>query len=305
MTGAVEPGPSRGRAIAIGLFVTFLWSTSWVLIKFGLRDIPPTSFAGIRYALAAAVVIPWALRRPHRRAIRQLTGSNWRELITLGVLLYAVTQGAVFVGLAHLPAVTVNLILSFTTSAVALIAIPLLGETPGLRQWAGIGLALVGALVYFHPLTIPAGQTIGYLAVAIALVANAVAVILGRRINRRRDLSPAVITAVSMAVGGGLLLAGGWLVEGIPPLPGYLWLIIGWLALVNTALAFSLWNEILQVLSAAESSVINGTTLIMIPILAVVFLGETINLQQGAGLLLAIVGTLLVQLRPRPAPVPL
>jgi drug/metabolite transporter (DMT)-like permease len=70
-------------------------------------------------------------------------------------------------------------------------------------------------------------------------------------------------------------------------------------------LAFSLWNEILQVLSAAESSVINGTTLIMIPILAVVFLGETINLQQGAGLLLAIVGTLLVQLRPRPAPVPL
>ena len=34
------------------LFVTFLWSTSWVLIKFGLQDIPAISFAGLRYALA-------------------------------------------------------------------------------------------------------------------------------------------------------------------------------------------------------------------------------------------------------------
>ena len=34
------------------LFVTFLWSTSWVLIKFGLQEIPAIGFAGLRYALA-------------------------------------------------------------------------------------------------------------------------------------------------------------------------------------------------------------------------------------------------------------
>jgi len=287
----------------VALFVTFLWSTSWVLIKIGLRDISPTSFAGLRYSLAAALVLPLAFRPHHRQSLRRLTAANWRELIGLGILLYALTQGAVFLGLAHLPAVTVNLLLSFTTSAVALIAIPVLGETPGRRQSIGIVVALGGALLYFHPLTIPAGQALGYIAVLIGLAANALSVILGRRINRRRDLSPTVITAVSMGVGGGLLLAGGWLFEGIPPLPPSVWLIIAWLALVNTALAFSLWNQTLQVLSAAESSVINGTTLIMIPILAVAFLGETISRQQLAGLLLAAVGTLLVQLRPRPEPV--
>jgi len=33
------------------LFVTFLWSSSWVLIKFGLEEIPPLTFAGLRYGL--------------------------------------------------------------------------------------------------------------------------------------------------------------------------------------------------------------------------------------------------------------
>jgi len=41
------------RAVLQALFVTFLWSTSWVLIKLGLKDIPPLTFA--------ECVIPWRL----------------------------------------------------------------------------------------------------------------------------------------------------------------------------------------------------------------------------------------------------
>ena len=35
----------RFRAILQALIVTFLWSTSWVLIKIGRRDIPTLTFA--------------------------------------------------------------------------------------------------------------------------------------------------------------------------------------------------------------------------------------------------------------------
>jgi len=41
----------RLRAILQALIVTFLWSTSWVLIKIGLEDIPAVTFAGLRYFL--------------------------------------------------------------------------------------------------------------------------------------------------------------------------------------------------------------------------------------------------------------
>jgi drug/metabolite transporter (DMT)-like permease len=50
------------RAVLEALFVTVLWSSSWVLIKTGLRDIPPLTFAGLRYAIAAAILAPIAFR---------------------------------------------------------------------------------------------------------------------------------------------------------------------------------------------------------------------------------------------------
>ena len=75
------------------------------------------------------------------------------------------------------------------------------------------------------------------------------------------------------------------------------WVIIAWLAVVNTALAFTLWNHTLRTLAAVESSIINSTMLIQIAILAWVFLGERITLQQGAGMILAGLGAVIVQLR--------
>jgi drug/metabolite transporter (DMT)-like permease len=74
------------------------------------------------------------------------------------------------------------------------------------------------------------------------------------------------------------------------------WLIIGWLALVNTALAFTIWNRTLQTLNAIESSIINGTMLPQIAILAWVFLGEALGSREIIGLCLVAVGTLIVQL---------
>ena len=46
-----------------------------------------------------------------------------------------------------------------------------------------------------------------------------------------------------------------------------------------------------------ESSIINGTMLIQIAVLAWIFLGETITVQEGIGMMTAAVGALLVQLK--------
>ncbi|HKZ55913.1 MAG TPA: DMT family transporter [Anaerolineales bacterium] len=47
-------------AVFQALFVTFLWSTSWVLIKWGLDEIPPLIFAGLRYGLGFLCLLPFA-----------------------------------------------------------------------------------------------------------------------------------------------------------------------------------------------------------------------------------------------------
>ena len=202
-----------------------------------------------------------------------------------------------FLALAYLPAVTVNLLWSFSTVAVALLGILWLAERPSGFQWLGIALAALGAIVYFYPAALRQEHMVGIVASAIGILANAGAAILGRRINRAREIHPIVVTAVSMGVGSIALLMIGVLLQGFPVITGKGWAIIAWLAIVNTAFAFTLWNYTLRTLSATESSIINGTMMIWIPILAVVFLDETVSTKELLGLLAAALGTLIVQLR--------
>jgi drug/metabolite transporter (DMT)-like permease len=291
-----NPSPHLS-AVLQALFVTFLWSTSWVLIKIGLGDIPALTFAGLRYSLAFLCLLPFVLSPTRRTSLRGLSGRGWARLIILGLLFYAVTQGAQFLGLAYLPSVTVSLLLSFTTVIVPLLGIFLLAERPTVLQWGGIGLSVVGVVIYFYPVSLPASQVFGLIVVIVGVLANAGSSILGRHINRQGDLPPLTVTVVSMGVGAAVLLVTGVSTQGLTHLSPLNWAIILWLAVVNTALAFTLWNHTLRTLSAMESSIINNTMLVQIAILAWLFLGEQLTWQEGMGMALAGFGALIVQLR--------
>jgi drug/metabolite transporter (DMT)-like permease len=291
-----ETGRSHRFPRLQALLVTFLWSTSWVLIKLGLEEIPAISFAGLRYTLAFLILVPALLVSALRRAeLRRLTPSDWLRLSVLGVVFYSLTQGAQFVALAFLPAVTLSLILSFSPAAVALLGASFLGERLTRGQWLGVCTFLLGAVVYFLPLRLPL-QVTGLVVAAVGLLANTWASLLGRSVNRRGDLHPLLVTVVSMGIGSFLLLAVGFIVEGVPRLDLSGWGIVIWLAAINTALAFTIWNHTLRSLTAIESTLINNTMLIQIAILAWLFLGEPISAREGIGLILAVLGVLYVQL---------
>lgn len=294
-----QEGRSRLVAVLQALLVTLIWSSSWVLMKVGLQDIAPITFAGLRYSLASLCLLPFALRRPHRSSLRSLSATQWLRLLLLGLLFYSVTQGAIFVGLESLPSVTVSLLLSCTTLVVAFLGIRLLDERLGGLQWFGVIINLAGVAIYFLPVAIPAGQVVALLVVIAGVLTNGLSSILGRSINRDGSVSPLMVTAVSMAAGSATLLVFGLVVEGMPRLSLMNWGIVLLLAVVNTAFAFTLWNHTLRTLSATESSIINNTMTVQIAILAWVFLGEGLTPKQIGGMFLVVVGALLVQLRHR------
>jgi drug/metabolite transporter (DMT)-like permease len=207
-------------------------------------------------------------------------------------------QGAQFIGLTYLPAATVSLILNFTSLVVALMGMVWLSERPGRIGWMGIMLSVLGGIVFFYPIDFPSAQTAAVLVVVIGMIANAGSGVLGRYINRYENIPPLLVTTISMGVGGSILLLAGGVIQGIPELGLKHWGIILWLAVVNTAFAFTLWNHTLRTLPAMESSIINGTMLIQIALLAWLFMGENLTPQEWIGIILAGLGVLLVQLRP-------
>jgi drug/metabolite transporter (DMT)-like permease len=288
---------SHPLAVFQALFVVFLWATSWVLIKIGLQEIPPLTFAGLRYSLAFVCLLGALLLKEEKREIKAISRQTWVRLLALGLLFYAATQGASFVSLAYLPAVTVNLIWSFSSVTVALLGVAWLSEKPTLFQWGGIILAVAGAVLYFYPVAVPRHQVVGYLVAGLGVLANAVSAIIGRELNRSEAHHPLVITVVSMGTGALVLLITSLWVEGLPVISLRSWAIILWLAVANTAFAFTLWNHTLRTLTAVESSIINGTMMIWIPVFAVLFLGEQLTGKGIIGIVVVGIGTLVVQLR--------
>jgi drug/metabolite transporter (DMT)-like permease len=290
---------SHLSAILLALLVTFLWSTSFVIIKIGLTEIPPLTFAGLRYTIAFIFLLPFAFTKKNSAVIKNLRKRDWVKLVLLSFLFYAFTQGTQFIGLSLLPAVTVSLWLNFTPLVVAVMAIFLINEYPTMLQWLGVVLFIIGIFTYFFPISLSQNQTEGLIVMTVGVFANAASAVLGRNINREAKINPVVVTIISMCIGSIILLISGIAIQGLPSISIQNILFLLWLAVINTALAFTIWNFTLRTLSAMESSIINGTMLIQIAVLAWIFLGETISLQEGIGMLIAAFGAVLVQQRIR------
>ena len=283
---------SRGKAILLALFVTMLWSSSIILIKKFLVDVPPLAFTGIRYMLAFLILLPGLLKR--RGEVKQLSSFDWRFLVILGLVYYTITQGGAFLTLVHLDAITMSLLMSFTGPLVAVLGLIFLKEGVSRLQWTGMAIFLV----YFLPATTLPKSALGMGLALFTMIANSVSSVMGRGVNRDQRLDPMVVTGISMGIGAVALLGGVLVFQGLPQLDLVDWLLLLIIAGLNTALAFWIWNRTLQSLTAMESSMINNSMLIQITLLAWIFLGESVSLIGMIGLIIAVVGLFLVNWQP-------
>jgi drug/metabolite transporter (DMT)-like permease len=182
-------------------FVTFLWSTSWILFRLGLNEIPLLVFVGIRYSLTFLVLLPFFFVGRFYRQFSQVAKNEWKKLIWLGLLFYLVAQGTQFIGLKILPTMTVSLISSLQPLMVTFKGILALAEKPNSLQLFGMILNLAGILVFLGITPLHWENLIVFFIVFIGRCGDAASTILGRALNRQKKLSPLFITTVSMGNG--------------------------------------------------------------------------------------------------------
>jgi drug/metabolite transporter (DMT)-like permease len=283
----------RMKAIFEALLVTLLWSSSYILTKVGLVDIPPLTLVGFRYLIASLVLIPIALSKGEHRKI---SGDAWWKLGIIGLLGYTIAQGLQCVGLYYLPSMSVTLILNFTPLTVMLLNLAITREAPRRDQIAGMTLVLLGAFLFFNDQLIGYNLT-GLVITFISGMGWAGYMVAGKILFAAKQVSPLGNTAFAMGLGTALLSSSAYLIDGLPPISVSGWLIIIWLGLINTALAFFLWNHALETLEALELSVLQNTMLIQITILSLIFLGETLHPVKYLYMALVVIGVYVVQSR--------
>ena len=131
-------------ALAPGLFV-FLWSTGFIVARYGLPHAGPLSFLFVRFLVVIGLMLLLALatRAPWPRGARL-----WLRIGIAGLLIHAIHLCGVYLAIAYrLPLGVISAIVGLQPVLTAIGAAVLLGERVRGRQWFGLMLGLIGATV--------------------------------------------------------------------------------------------------------------------------------------------------------------
>ena len=279
-TLAVAPGASRHEVGGLHTVVAFvglcaIWGSTWLAIKVGLRDLPPISFAGVRFALAALILygivaarglrLPWARR-------------DWRLLFWTGLLSITVNYALVFWAELHI---------SSGLAAVLNATIPLFGLPLAHRALAaepmtpyklgGVVLGVLGMAIVFGA-ELGGNTPLAAWASAGVLVASLAGAQAGVLVKARgTHLDPAVLAFVQMAFGSVPLLVGGAALEGNPLrlewTPTAL-LSLGYLTVVGSVVAFLMYYWLIRHVEVTRVLLIPLITPLVALLLGYAFRGE-------------------------------
>ncbi len=257
------------------LVVTAGWGACFVAIRYGLPDSPLLWFAALRSLLAGAalLVVGRICHRPTPPA------SAWPAIGLLGVVNVTIAFAAMFAGTAGVSSGVAAVLANAQPLLVVLPAWVLYQERPAPRTVAGLAVGFAGLAVAASPVGAGGKGALLSLGSAAAITAGT---LLARRLTR---VDVVMLSAWQFLLGGVVLSAWAAAAEGAPAVawtPHFV-VVLGFLALVGTALTYLIWFAELQRASLVSLSAWTMLTPIFGVSLGWVLLGERLSGLQGIG----------------------
>ncbi len=249
------------RVLLAWLTLCVVWSSTWLAIKVGLRDLPPISFVAIRFLIAIVILIAVSAGRARLLPLRR---SDYAVLAFTGILMFAVNYTLLFWGELHV---------SSGLAAVLQATIPIFGmvfahwllpeEPMRFQKMIGALIALCGVALICARLLSFSGLLAFWGGVGIAFGGAGAAfsnVVLKKRAIQ---LAPAMLAAWQMIFGTAPLLILGWAVDGNPA--RFHWTAMSifcllYLAVIGSALTFLLLYWLLPRMTVTKLQTISLIT---------------------------------------------
>jgi drug/metabolite transporter (DMT)-like permease len=290
------------------LTLCVVWSSTWLAIKIGLRDLPPVSFVAIRFVIAIAVLV---MVSAGRVKLLPRAPSDYMLLAFTGVLMFALNYPLLFWGEKYV---------SSGLAAVLQASIPIFGmifahfllpeEPMRWQRMLGATIALGGVALICGRLLDRGGLMAfwGGLGIVVGAASAAFSNVLLKR--RALEIAPAMLAAWQMIFGVIPLLSLGLIVDGNPlhfHWSATAWFCLLYLAIIGSSLTFLLLYWLLPRMTVTNLQTISLIT----PPGAVAFGwllgGETFSFSFLAGACFVLIGVWMIfrriEERSRPAPV--
>jgi len=288
-------GGRRGVAWAMPWVFVLIWSTGFIVARYGMPHAPPFTFLTLRYALSVLCFGIWIAlaRAPWPRGRDQ-----WRHLSVTGVLMHAGYLGGVWAAVkAGIGAGTIALLVGLQPllTAVWLTARGDGGERYAVsaRQWLGLLLGLAGlALVVWRKLGVGEIDGVNLSLAIFALVSITAGTLYQKRFVASGDVRTAntVQLIAALIVSLPLVFVEPGSFDWQPQMIGAL----AWSVLVLTLGGSSLLYLLIQRGAATEVT----SLLYLVPpctaLMAWLLFGESFTLTMLAGMALTAIGVALV-----------
>src|SRR5580700_4897790 len=196
--------PPAWKTLLAFAIIYFVWGSTFLAIRVGVREVPPFLFAAMRFLAAGLVLYGWMMAQGERSPSRR----EWRSATLLGLLIFVFDYGLLFwaeqrvpsgiaaVMLAMIPAfMALSEIIFLRTQRLTLrLAFALLVGIAGVAVLVGRSLSLGGAPI----------DRAGAIALIFASISWSVASALSRKLPLP---SSKVMSSGAQMLAGGILLA--------------------------------------------------------------------------------------------------
>ncbi len=195
------------KARIVWLILCGIWGSTWLFIKLGLVDLPPLSFAGIRFVFASLILTLLIFARRVRWPRSQ---RDWLLIAIVGFLQFTLNYGLVFWGEQYISSGLAAVLQStFPLFGLVIAHLYLPHERMTVPKVIGVSLGVLGvAIIFSHQLTI-AGRValLGSIALVLSALFGSYSNVLVKAYGRQID--PLVLAAGQMVCGFPPLLALG------------------------------------------------------------------------------------------------
>ena len=293
--------PARWKVLLAFAIIYFVWGSTFLAIRVGVREVPPFLLAGMRFLIAGLILFAWM--RTRRTPLPTLR--EWGAASLLAVLIFVCDYGLLFWAEKRVPSGLAAVMLATIPVFMALSEILIL-RTQQLSFRLAIALligmggvtVLVNRSVSFGELPIDTGG-------ACALIIAAISWSIASALTRKLPLPSAkgMSSASQMTTGGLLLrvtaaLLGEFRGFHIQPVSRGAWLALAYLVVAGSIVAFTAYVWLLH----HESPTKVGTYAYVNPLVAVLvghFLGaEPLGPRTILGTALVLVSVVVITTTP-------
>jgi drug/metabolite transporter (DMT)-like permease len=282
--------PLRGRELGTFLLLTLIWGTTWAAIRLGLAGIPPFAGVAIRFLVAGAVLYIAAMLRRERLGAKPHERALW---LFNGFATFVVPYGLIYWAEQRVPSGLASVLFATFPLWLVLWSRWLLPEERASRGLVlGVVLGFAGVAVIFSEDFDKLGgaevRTRGFTLLAAAAISATGSLAVKRW---GKGITPLSFSAVPMLLAGSVCGGASLLFESGP-------VVLTWkpvvatlyLALIGSALSFTLYFWLLARRSAVLASMISYTAPVVAVIVGVILFGEPVTGRMIAGGLLVLGG---------------